>query len=155
MFKKLFPKTIDNQYRGMAIAKWVFVAMTVLTIGRSLAHMFLPDGGAQSIATIALDAFSPTAASVIIGIFAYWGWSQLLLGLLYVIVLWRYQSMIPLMSVFIFVEWVGRFLLEGFYKPIETVGTAPGAIGNMILPVVALIMWVLSLREAASSKVDV
>ena len=147
MFEKLFPKTIDNRYRGMAIAKWVFVAMTVLTIGRSLAHIFLPDGGAQSIATIALDTFSPTAASVIIGIFAYWGWTQLLLGLLYVIVLWRYQSMIPLMLVFIFIEWVGRFLLAEFYKPIETVGTAPGAVGNMILPFVALIMLVLSLKE--------
>jgi len=32
MYEKLFPKTIDYQYDGMAIAKWVFVAMTVLTV---------------------------------------------------------------------------------------------------------------------------
>ena len=59
----LFPKSIDNQYRGNAITKWLFVAMTILTVGRSLAHMFLPDGGAQSIATIPLEAFPPSAAS--------------------------------------------------------------------------------------------
>lgn len=147
MFEKLFPKTIDNQYRGMSIAKWIFIAFTILTVGRSLAHMFLPDGGAQSIATIALDEFSPAAASVIIGLFCYWGWSQLLPGLLYVIVIWRYQSMIPLMLVFLFAEWVGRYLLETFYKPIETVGTAPGAVGNMILPFVALMMLALSLQK--------
>jgi len=151
MLGKLFPKNIDNHYRGMSIAKWVFVAMTVLTIGRSLAHMFLPDGGAQSIATIPLDAFSSEASAVIIGMFAQWGLTQLMFGLLYVIVLWRYQSLIPLMWSFILVEWTGR-LLTGFYKPFETVVQAPGGIGNMIFPVVALVMLVLSLKEQKEQK---
>jgi hypothetical protein len=145
MFEKLFPKKIDHQYNGMSIAKWVFVAMTVLTIGRSLAHIFLPDGGAQSIATIPLNAFSSEGSSVIIGMFAQWGLTQLMFGLLYVLVLWRYQSLIPLMWLFIFFEWAGRLLL-GFYKPFETVGQAPGGIGNMIFPAVAILMLVLSLK---------
>ena len=150
MFEKLFPKTVDNQYRGMTVARWIFVAMTIVIVGRSLAHIFLPDGGAQSIAPIPLDAFPPIAASVIIGMFAYWGLSQLLLGLLYVLVLWRYQSLIPLMWFSLFVEWTGRFLLGRFYKPIETVGTAPGAVGNHFAPVLAIIMLALSLRERKS-----
>ena len=144
MIEKLFPKNIDNQYRGISIAKWVFVAMTVLTVCRSLAHIFLPDGGAQSIATIPLDGFTSSGAKVVIGMFAQWGLTQLMFGLLYVLVIWRYQSMIPLMCLFIFFEWTSRLLL-GFYKPFETVGTAPGAIGNTIIPVVALVMLVLSL----------
>lgn len=39
------------------------------------------------------------------------------------------------------------------FKPIETVGTAPGAIGNIVLPVVALVMLILSLipRKKAGS----
>ena len=151
MLERILPKTVDNHYQGLSIAKWVFVAMTVLTVGRSLAHIFLPDGGAQSIASIPLDTFSPESAAAIIGIFAYWGWSQLLFGLLFVLVLWRYQSLIPLMWVFIFIEWSGRLLL-GFYKPIETVETAPGAVGNMIIPVLALIMLVLSLQERKSER---
>ena len=146
MLEKIFPKTIDNQYRGLVIAKWVFVAMTILTVGRSLAHMFLPDGGAQSIATIPMNAFSPEASTVIIGMFAQWGLTQLMFGMLYVLVIWRYQSLIPLMWSFILVEWIGRLLI-GFYKPFETVGTAPGSIGNLIFPIVALVMLVLSLRE--------
>ncbi len=147
MFEKLSPKTIDNQYRGMSIAKWVFVAMTILTVGRSLAHIFIADGGAQSIATIPLDEFTISSATVIIGMFAQWGLTQLMFGLLYVLTLWRYQSLIPLMWLFIFVEWTGRLLL-GFYKPFETVDTAPGAIGNLIFPILALIMLILALRSA-------
>jgi|GEM_PF-2644093 len=34
MFEKLLPKNIDNRYRGLPVAKWLFAAMTVLTIGR-------------------------------------------------------------------------------------------------------------------------
>ncbi len=147
MFEKLFPKTVDNQYRGSAIAKWIFVAITIHAVVRSLMHMFLPDGGAQSIATITLDAFSPDAAAVIVGLFAYWGLSQLLFGLVFVLVLWRYQSLIPLMWVVMFVEYTGRWLIGGFYKPWETVGTAPGAVLNHIFPLLALVMLVLSLKE--------
>jgi hypothetical protein len=151
MIDKLFPKNIDNHYRGMSIAKWLFVAMTILTVGRSLAHIFLPDGGAQSIATIPLTEFTSNGATVIIGMFAQWGLTQLMFGLLYVLVIWRYQSLIPLMWLFIFFEWTGRLLL-GFYKSFETEGQAPGGIGNMIFPVVAVIMLVFSLREQKERK---
>ena len=147
MLKNLLPQPITTHYCGHPIAKWVFVAMTILTIGRSLAHIFIADGGAQSIATIPLDSFSAEAATVIIGMFAQWGLTQLMFGLMYVLTLWRYQSLIPLMWLFIFVEWTGRLLL-GFYKPFETAGTAPGAIGNMIFPVLALIMLVLALKRS-------
>jgi hypothetical protein len=105
VFESLFPKTVTNQYRGARIAKWVFVALTAMTIARSLAHMFLPDGGAQSIATIPLDAYSTAASAVVIGMFAQWGLTQWMFGLMYVLVLWRYQSLIPLMWLFVVFEW--------------------------------------------------
>ena len=145
MIKQLLPETIDNHFRGLPIAKWVFIGMTIFTIGRSLAHIFLPDGGAQSIATIPLDAFSAVANIVVIGMFAQWGLTQLMFGLMYLLVVLRYQSLIPLMWLFLFAEWTGRFLL-GFYKPLESTGTAPGAIGNMIFPVLTFVMLFLALR---------
>ena len=112
MINKIFPKEITNAYQGKAIAKWVFIAIVVMTIARSFAHIFLPDGGAQSIATIPLDDFTSSGATVIIGMFAQWGLTQLMFGLLYVIVLWRYQSLIPLMWLFILLEYSGRLFLE-------------------------------------------
>jgi len=85
MLIRLFPQPATNEYRGSPVAKWVFYLLTVLTIGRSLAHILLPDGGAQSIATI-------------------------------------------------------------------TIGTAPGAIGNLIIIPLALLMLLLSLRYRASES---
>ena len=149
MINRLFPKEVTNTYQGKAIAKWVFVAMVVMTISRSLAHIVIPDGGAQSIATIPLDDFTQNGATVVIGMFAQWGLTQLLFGLLYVIVLWRYQSLIPLMWLFIFFEWTGR-LLVGLAKPMGTMDTAPGAIGNLIFPLLALIMFILSINTKKS-----
>ena len=146
MLDKLFPTRLDNDYRGALIAKWVFIAIVVMTIARSLAHIFLPDGGAQSIATIPLDAFAPGASAVVIGMFAQWGLTQLMFGLLYVLVLWRYPSLIPLMWLFTLFEWTGR-LLVGWVKPFETAGTAPGAIGNFVIPLLALIMFAFAFKK--------
>lgn len=151
MLNHLFPKQITNQYSGPPIALWMFAVMTAVSIARSLAHIFLPDGGAQSIATIPLGAFSPAAAAVVIGLFAQWGLTQLMFGLLFALVLWRYRSLVPLMWAFIFLEWTGRLLL-GFYKPFETVGTAPGAVGNRIFPVLALLMLIFSLRAQKDAQ---
>jgi hypothetical protein len=153
MFENLFPTIVTNECRGARIAKWVFVALTAMTLGRSLAHMVLPDGGAQSIATIPLYAYSPGASKVVIGMFAQWGLTQLMFGLLYVLVLWRYQSLIPLMWLFVLFEWTGR-LLPGFIKPFETTGTAPGAIGNSVIPLLALVMVAFSLEERKGVEVS-
>jgi len=146
MLEKLLPKKIDNQYKGLAIAKLIFVAVAMISIGRSLAHIFLPDGGAQSVATIPLELYNGSASKVIVGMFAQWGLTQLMLGIMFVLVIWRYQSLIPLMWLVIFFEYVGRLLL-GLYKPFETSGTAPGTIGNFIFPVLSIIMLILSLQD--------
>jgi len=151
MLERIFPKQLSNNYRGKIIAKWVFIALVIMTLARSLAHILLPDGGAQSIATIPLDDFTASGALVVIGMFAQWGLTQLMFGLLYVIVLWRYQSLIPLMWLFIFFEWIGRLML-GFIKPFEIAGTAPGAIGNLLIPLVALMMFALSLAPRKQSQ---
>ena len=146
MLQRILPPTIDNNYKGNKIALWFFYLITAVTVVRSLIHMFKHDGGAQSIATIPLDTFTETGAAVVILIFAYWGLSQLMFGIIQVIVAIRYKSLIPLMYLMLVLEWATRFLLS-MYKPIETVGQAPGGIGNMVLPFVCLVMFFLSVKE--------
>ena len=141
----LLPATITNTYRGALIAKYVFMVMTVLTVGRSLVHIILPDGGAETIATIPLNIFPKEASNTIIAMFAQWGLTQLMMGLFYMLVIWRYQSLIPLGWSLILFEWTGRLVI-GFFKPVETVETPPGAIGNMVIPILAIIMLPMSLR---------
>ena len=145
MLERLFPQTANNDYRGNRIALWVFVPITVVTLVRSGIHIFRADGGAQSIATIPLDTYSDPAATAVILVFALWGLSQLLLGLLYLVVLVRYRALIPLMYLTLILEYGGRLAL-GAWKPLETLQTPPGARVTPILIVLSLAMFALSLR---------
>ena len=148
MLEKMFPKQLNNDYAGSLIARWVFVLLTAVTLVRSLIHIFSPDGGAQSIATIPLDSFTSDGAAAVILTFSLWGLSQFLIGIIYIVVLWRYQALIPFMYLLIIIEYSMRIVL-GFLKPIETAGTAPGAIGNFIIVPFTAIMLFLSLRKRA------
>lgn len=142
----LLPGTIDNRYGGSRIAKYVFLLLTLASAIRSLIHMFSPDGGAQSIATIPLDTYTQAAAASVILIFSLWGLSQLLMSIVYAIVYMKYQSLIPAMYVLLVVEYSLRIVI-GAMKPIVTVGTAPGGVGNFVMVPLCVIMLVLSLQK--------
>ena len=144
MMARLFPPQFDNIFPGQKIALWVFYLITVVTLWRSQHHIFAADGGAQSIATIPLDSYSDGAVATIIAIFAQWGLIQLLLGMLMLLAAVRYKSMVPLMWLILLMEWIGRGWI-GQFKPVETIETAPGQIGNLVIPIIALVMLILSL----------
>ena len=146
MINKILPNIVDNNYRGKKIALWFFYLITAMTVVRSCIHIFKHDGGAQSIATIPLDTYTNGGAEAVIFIFAYWGLSQLLFGILYVIVAMKYKSLISLMYLSLLVEYGGRFIIS-LFKSLETVGQAPGGVGNYVLPIVCLIMFFLSINE--------
>ena len=146
MLDRIFPRQLSNDYQGKSIAKWVFLIMTIVTIVRSLIHMFAPDGGAQSIATIPLDSYSQAGAAAVILIFSLWGLSQLLMGFVYLVVYWRYQAWIPFMYLLIIVEYSMRIVLGGM-KPIAVTGTAPGGVGNLLIVPLAIVMLILSLLK--------
>ena len=147
----LLPAQIDNHYRGLKISQYAFFLITAVTLVRSLIHVFAPDGGAQSIATIPLDSYSAEAASTVILMFSLWGLSQLLMGIVYLTVYCKYKSLIPMMYVLLIVEYAGRLLL-GQLKPIVTVGTAPGSVGNWIMVPVCVVLLVLSLLPGRAAK---
>lgn len=147
---KVLPKEFNDNYTGRKISLYFFYLFTIMTLVRSLIHMFAPDGGAQSIATIPLDTFTDEGANTVILVFSLWGLSQLIMGIFYVIVSWKYKSLIPLMYIFIFFEYAMRFLL-GIFKPIETTGTAPGGVVNYVFIPLAVILFLLSINSKKSS----
>lgn len=150
MLDRLIPERIDNDYCGHPLAFWMFFPITLVTLVRSLIHMLRADGGAQSIATIPLDTFTSGGAQGIVAVFALWGLSQFLLGILYLGVLWRWRTLLPLMYLLLIVEYVGRFAI-GISKPTVTLETPPGAIANFVFPALAVAMLILSLRQSANS----
>ena len=143
----LLPAQIDNHYRGLKISQYAFFLITAVTLVRSLIHVFAPDGGAQSIATIPLDSYSAEAASTVILMFSLWGLSQLLMGIVYLGVSLKYRSLIPAMYVLVIFEYAMRIVI-GQMKPILTTGTAPGSIGSWIMVPVCAVLLALSLIPA-------
>jgi hypothetical protein len=147
--KPLFPAR--TSFNGPNWVLYVWWIITIFTLGRSIAHIVLPDGGAMSIATIPLDNYPLAAQETIITMFALWGLSQLLVGLVYVVVLVRQQSWIPLISVLLILEYAVRIGL-GFFKTIPTVDTAPGVIGNLPLLFIGIILFTASIWNRMPSS---
>jgi hypothetical protein len=145
MRNRLLPSSFNNEFDGHSAALWLFGLITTVTLGRSLAHVFLPDGGAQSIATVPLSQYSSGAESSVISIFALWGLSQLLLAIVMLIAALRYRSMIPLLYLLLICEHVGRICI-GIFKPLETLQSPPGATGSFIILGASLVGLLLSLR---------
>ena len=144
MLNRIFPERIDNDYRGHKFALWLFVPITFMKVAISLVHIFNADGGAQSVSTIPLDTYSAGAAQNVIALFARQGLDQLLLGLVFVVVLFRYRAMIPLMYVLIIAQYIA---LEGivYMKPLALAGTSGASTLHLVLTVLSISGLVLSL----------
>jgi hypothetical protein len=151
-----FPRQADNKITFSKTVLVVFYAITLMTLVRSLIHVFALDGGANSIATIITFSGNPDPDNVIYFVFSLWGLSQLLMGLFYVVVSLRYRNLIPLMLVLIWIEYAMRIVIGRVLKPLSDVyfiGTAPGEIGNYFFVVMVpllLIFLVLSTKKKAS-----
>jgi hypothetical protein len=132
-----------RRYRGPVAVWWAAMAYLVVITVRSLIHLFAPDGGAESIATV--DTSVPGGANII-ALFGQWGAMQLLLaGLLWVLLL-RYRGLTPLVLLVFLIEPFLR-ALSGHLKPLETMGSAPGEVLNwLVVPVMAVLLLV-SLRS--------
>jgi hypothetical protein len=148
----LFPNKLNLQSMYVRLSFVLIFVFTLVGIVRSLLHIFLPDGGAQLIATIPLDSFSEEAKAVVIGMFALWGLSQLLSSLVYIYILMKRKEWLPFAWFLLLIEYASRWLI-GQFKPFETVQTAPGAIGNyvlMILSVVMLVWYIVNYKKLVS-----
>ena len=142
----LLPDVVDNTYEGSPIVPVIFGLLTVVSTIRSMIHMFKDDGGAQSVASMPLHKYSKDAADTIILLFAYWGISQRLMAITYLVILWKYRSLLPLACLLLTLEWGNRLILPSFsgkHAPTEKV--APGSIGNIVFTVLGIVLFFLSI----------
>lgn len=111
MIDILIPKIVDNHYKGNKIALWVLGFYVFKSFLASSIHIFAADGGAQSIASITLDAFTQGGADSVITIFSLWGMEQFVIGIIVLVILWRYKSLIPFAWAIYSIEYLGRFFI--------------------------------------------
>ena len=152
MIEKLFPQQADNHYQGHKLAKWLLIFYTVKSFVAGGVHMFSADGGAQSIASITLDQFTQGGANSLITIFAMWGMEQMVIGLIGVVILLRYQSLIPMMTLVYVCEYLGRFSMSFITPGVVSAHTPPGAVADLVLIPLTVVMFLLSLREVNATS---
>ena len=116
MLEKIFPKTVDNSDKGHWTAKWLLFLFAAKSFFPAGVHMFASDGGAQGNGSVALDQFSQGAAETVVTMFGAWGLEQLVIGLIALVVLLRYRTLIPMMSLAYIIEYVLRTTLP-LYTP--------------------------------------
>jgi hypothetical protein len=134
---RLLPRD-PTSYFGATIAFWLTALYLVAVTVRSCIHLFSADGGAQSIATIDTNV---AGGDNIVAVFGQWGATQLLLALLLWILLLRYRGLLPLVILILLIEPLLR-ALSGHFKPLETMGTAPGAALNWFaVPILAVLLY--------------
>ncbi len=136
MFGRIFPRQIDNAYRGHAAAVWLLAATVLgkLLMGANVAGLnpWLSNRFVLKDADhIAIDTFGAEAASSVMFSFASWGLALLVLSLLGVAVLIRYRAMIPLMFLLLSIEHFGRWEIARLNPIVRTVrgqGFSSGAL---------------------------
>lgn len=144
-FRYLLPSP-EQGYRGSKASFWFLVALAVLVTVRSLIHMFAPDGGAATIAGLAVEG---DAGTNLIHLFAQWGLEQLLLAVVAWVVIVRYRFLVPFVLLLQLFDWFMRGVM-GEIKPLVVESMPPGGIGNIVLvPLVAVALW-FSLPKAGT-----
>lgn len=98
--RNMFPQSTNDQYRGAAASVWFLGLLAIISIVPGCIHYFLPDGGAEVIAGLDLGA----ERSMVIGVFAWMGATQIAYGLAQLAVVVRYRSLTPLFLALALIE---------------------------------------------------
>ena len=143
--KKIIPDTIENRIPNNKFVYYFTWLLVAFNFFRSLEHIFNEDGGAESIAGIPLESYSSEAVNNIISIFAQWGFSQLVLACILLLVVLKMREFIPLMLLIVALENILRGAV-GLYKPLILGDAPPGAV-SPIIGLVTLAVFFISIRE--------
>ena len=113
----ILPRQANNDYRGGAIAFVGFCILLAQKLFSGTVHLLKHDSGKNSIGGMIRFEGIPDPNEAIYAVGAIGGTHEMLFVLLYVVVLWRYRNLIPLMFSFTIVEMSLR-LLVGMLHPL-------------------------------------
>ena len=154
MLGRLFPKTIDNSYRGHPLGIWLFIPIVLIRLIIGFNSLIDARHVASSADGIPLDSFGAAGAAEVLSMFALLGLYVMVLPLLSIVVLIRYRAMIPFMYLAMLLVQLGsRALAMANPDPNTSSGAHPiGFFVNLGLLAAMLIGFLLSLAGNRRAK---
>jgi hypothetical protein len=152
MLNRIFPKMVDNTYRGHRLAIWLFALVVLMELSMGTNSIVNTRTVAMSADGIPLDQYGPGGADAVIAIFAIAGLFRVLLALLGVLVLLRYRAMISLMYLVLLVLHLGSKALL-LVHPVAKSGVATAQLGSaFVLALLAMLLigFVLSILNKSN-----
>jgi len=145
MLSKLFPPSIDNDYRGQKLALWLFGVVVTMRTMQSLMIIFNGRFTVRSADGVPLETYPAAAAQTIVALFAISSLARLLLSLICVVVLVRYRRAVPFMCAVIALNYLAANVMARFV-PIVRTGRPLGPVVNLVLfgmtiAALALSLW--------------
>lgn len=150
MWNRLFPKQIDNAYRGHPLAIWILGLVLAGRIAMGLNGTFNTRFVAMSADGIPLDSYAAGAAATTIALFALLALTNLVAGFLGIAVLIRWRAMIPFLYLLMLFQSVANRIIL-YVHPIARSGAQGEQIGTLfVLGLMALtaIGFALSLLDS-------
>jgi hypothetical protein len=144
---RFFPRSTNAEYTGRLVSAYFLTLAAIGTIIPGGIHAFLPDGGAGVIAGLDLSQNGHT----IIGVFAWVGATQIVWGILMLLVSLAYRSFVPLVLALILVERSIIATNHWILKPPVTGHYPPEAYATLVVIPLALLMLILSLSKRPES----
>ena len=150
MLERIFPKSLDNDYRGWRLALWLLGAVLLMKGLQSVMIIFNSWSTITQADGIPLGAYPRDAAENIVAVFALSSLWRLIVCLMGVLVLLRYRSATALMFIVWIVSYLGAQLLD-LWAPLMRVGTPPGVWVNLSLFVVMVVGLIFSTIRRTTS----
>lgn len=144
MLDRLFPRSIDNTYRGHKLAFVPFGLLVLMKCVIGVNSIFNGHAVMSTADGIALDTFPPAAVQCLVSLWALLGLSHLVLGMLCMLVLIRYRGMLPFMFALLLLQHLGGRLIA-HYLPLARTGAPPASIVNLTLLALMIVGLGLSL----------
>ena len=150
ILSRIFPKQIDNTFRGYRFAIWLLVPVVVVKMVMGFNMLLNASQLAQTADRLPLASFGVKAAAIIVMDFKTGGLERIVLATLALVTLLRYRAMLPLTYLLLAFDAVGLIVLWKV-DPLHIIRspTAPsvGLIVNLSLAAALLVGFALSLGK--------
>ena len=147
MLERIFPKQIDNTYRGYWLAVWLLVPLVLVKLAMGVNVMINTRDIIEGVDGIPLSTFDVEAQKTLVFSFQAWALELFLLAALGFLALVRYRAMIPLVYLLLLAENAGRKIISlASGSPLIAPGGPSGAaLINMTLIAALLIGFAMSI----------